>query len=168
MRCLSGQLRGFHSNLIMNAVLRHFFAKLRKSSSQLRHVCLSVYLSVRPSVSPHRTRDPTRSNFMKFMYFSKISPQNSSFFEIYYECRAWALFATLWKTTLSFRHVCLSVYLSARPFVHEDRTRLPLEEISWSLCIFRKSVHKIQVSLKYNQNYGYFTWRPIYIYIYLW
>jgi len=32
------------------------------------------------------------------------------------------------------------------------------------LRTFRKSVHKIQVSLKSNRNKGYFTWRPIYIF----
>jgi len=31
--------------------------------------------------------------------------------------------------------------------------------------IFRKSVVKIQVSSKYDKNNGYFTWRPIYIFI---
>jgi hypothetical protein len=34
----------------------------------------------------------------------------------------------------------------------------------WYLLVFRKSVHKIQVSLKPDKNNGYFTWRPIYIY----
>jgi hypothetical protein len=33
----------------------------------------------------------------------------------------------------------------------------------WYLSIFRKSVQKIQVLLKYDKNNGYFTWRPIYI-----
>jgi hypothetical protein len=33
----------------------------------------------------------------------------------------------------------------------------------WYLSIFRKSVEKIQVSLKYDKINGYFTWRPIYI-----
>jgi len=32
------------------------------------------------------------------------------------------------------------------------------------LNIFRKSVEKIQVSLKSDKNTGYFTWRPIYIF----
>ena len=34
----------------------------------------------------------------------------------------------------------------------------------WYLRIFRKSVEKINVSLKPDKNYGYFTWRPMYIY----
>jgi hypothetical protein len=33
----------------------------------------------------------------------------------------------------------------------------------WYLNIFRKSVQKIQVSLKSDKDKGYFTWRPIYI-----
>jgi hypothetical protein len=32
------------------------------------------------------------------------------------------------------------------------------------LSIFLKSVEKIQVSLKFGKNNGYFTWRPVYIY----
>jgi hypothetical protein len=32
------------------------------------------------------------------------------------------------------------------------------------LCIFLKSVEKIQASLRANKNNGYFTWRPMYIY----
>ena len=35
----------------------------------------------------------------------------------------------------------------------------------WYSRIFRKSVENIQVSLKWNKNKGYFTWRPIYIFI---
>jgi hypothetical protein len=35
------------------------------------------------------------------------------------------------------------------------------------LSIFRKSVEKIQVSLKSDKNNGYFTWRPMYIYDYI-
>ena len=34
----------------------------------------------------------------------------------------------------------------------------------WYLCIFRKSVEKIQVSLKSDKNNGYFTWRPVHIF----
>ena len=35
---------------------------------------------------------------------------------------------------------------------------------NWYLNIFRKFVQKIKVSLKSDNNNGYFTWRPIYIY----
>ena len=35
----------------------------------------------------------------------------------------------------------------------------------WYFSIFRKSVQKIQVSLKSDKNKGYFTWRPIYMFI---
>ena len=34
----------------------------------------------------------------------------------------------------------------------------------WYLSIIRKSVVKIQVSLKYDKNNGYFTYTPMYIY----
>jgi len=50
--------------------------------------------------------------------------------------------------------------------VRSKGTRLPLDRFSWNLIfeIFRKSVEKIQVSLKSDKNKGYFTWRPIYIF----
>jgi len=35
----------------------------------------------------------------------------------------------------------------------------------WCFSIFRKYVEKIQVPLKYDKNNGYFTWRPIYIFL---
>ena len=35
----------------------------------------------------------------------------------------------------------------------------------WYLRIFRKSVEKIQVSFKSDKANGYFTWRPIYIFL---
>jgi hypothetical protein len=41
----------------------------------------------------------------------------------------------------------------------------------WYLSTFRKSVEKIQVSLKYDKNNGHFTWKPMYIYdnyVHLW
>jgi hypothetical protein len=34
----------------------------------------------------------------------------------------------------------------------------------WYLSIFRISVEKKQISLKWDKNNGYFTWRPIYIF----
>jgi hypothetical protein len=36
---------------------------------------------------------------------------------------------------------------------------------TWHLRIFRKSVEKIKVSLKLDKNKGYFTWRPILIFL---
>jgi len=41
----------------------------------------------------------------------------------------------------------------------EEKTKKKKKKI-----IFRKSVEKIQVSLKYDKNNGYFTCRPMYIY----
>jgi hypothetical protein len=35
---------------------------------------------------------------------------------------------------------------------------------TWYLSVFRKSVEKIEVSLKSDKNNGYFTWRPVYIF----
>jgi len=56
------------------------------------------------------------------------------------------------------RYVCPSVYPSFRP--HET-TRHTLDGLQyneiWLLCIFRKSVQKMQASLNFDDNYGYFT-----------
>ena len=56
----------------------------------------------------------------------------------------------------------MSVGVSVRP---HGPTRLSLDGFSWNLIFenFRKSVEKIQVPLKSNNNNRYFTWRPIYI-----
>jgi len=54
--------------------------------------------------------------------------------------------------------------LSVRP---HGITRLPQDGFSLNLIFvvfFRKSVEKIQVSLKSDNNNRYFTWRPIYIF----
>jgi len=59
---------------------------------------------------------------------------------------------------------CLSVRLSARP-PHEGQHgshRTCCNEI-WYLRIFRKSIEKILVSLKSENNNGYFTLRPTYL-----
>jgi len=48
--------------------------------------------------------------------------------------------------------------MSVRPHA---TTRLPL---NGHLSIFRKTIGKIQFSLKSGKNNRYFTWRPIYIF----
>jgi hypothetical protein len=60
-----------------------------------------------------------------------------------------------------------TLILSLRPSVCPyATTRLPLNGFSWNLIlsVFRKSVQRIQVSLKSDKNNGHFTWRPIYTY----
>jgi hypothetical protein len=66
------------------------------------------------------------------------------------------------KSGYELRHVCLS----ACPTIHMEYLGshwMDLYEI-WYLSIFWKSVKKIQVSLKFDENHGYFTLRPIYIF----
>ena len=58
-------------------------------------------------------------------------------------------------TSISF---VMFVSQSVRPHV---TTRLPMKGFLWS--IFRKSVQKIQVSLKSDMNSGHSTWRRMYI-----
>jgi hypothetical protein len=41
---------------------------------------------------------------------------------------------------------------------------VPAGQIIWKLRIFQRFVDKIQVPLK-SDNYGYYTWKPIYIYV---
>jgi len=56
--------------------------------------------------------------------------------------------------------------LSVRPSLHTElgSNWSDFREI-WFLSIFRKSVQKIQVSLKSKKNSGYFTWRRIHFFI---
>ena len=58
--------------------------------------------------------------------------------------------------------VCLSVCLSVR-MQQLGSQWTDFYEILY-LSIFRKSIDKIQISLKSYKNNTYFTWRPIYIY----
>jgi len=56
---------------------------------------------------------------------------------------------------------CLSVRLSARNNL-ALAGRILMKFGIW--LFFRKSVKKIQISLKSNKKKGYFAWRPIYIF----
>jgi hypothetical protein len=64
-------------------------------------------------------------------------------------------------------YVCLSVCLSVRPSARMQQLGshwTDFHEI-WYLHIFRESVQKIHVPLKYGKNNGgYFTWRPLDMY----
>jgi hypothetical protein len=67
------------------------------------------------------------------------------------------------KATISFGlSVCPSICLSICMEQHGSHWT-EFYKI-WYLRIFRKSVQKIQVSLKSHKNNRYFTWRPMYIY----
>ena len=71
-------------------------------------------------------------------------------------------FAKLRKATISF---VMPVRLSVRP---HRTTRLPLDGFSWNLIfedITKIYLEKIKVSLKSDNNNGYCTCRPIYIFI---
>jgi hypothetical protein len=56
---------------------------------------------------------------------------------------------------------------SVRPSFRMKQLGTQRTDFHWSLhlIIFRKSVEKIQVSLKPDKNDGYFTWRPIYVHL---
>ena len=66
------------------------------------------------------------------------------------------------KSNWQLRHVCLSVRPSFR-IEHLCSHWRDFHDI-WCLSIFRKYVEKIQVSLKYDENNGYFIRRPISIF----
>ena len=67
-------------------------------------------------------------------------------------------FAKLRKKTISFA-------MSVRPSAWNKSvpTRRIFYDV-WYLSILRKSVQKVQVSLKSNKKYRFFTWRPILIF----
>ena len=58
---------------------------------------------------------------------------------------------------------CFFVLLSALPPVPWTN-RIPQNGFPWNLIwlFWRKSVRKIKLSLRYNKNNSYFTWRPLY------
>jgi hypothetical protein len=68
-------------------------------------------------------------------------------------------FEELRKVTISF---VMSVCLSVR--VEQLGSHWTKFHENWYLRIFRKSVEKIQDSLKSDENDGHFTWRSMYIY----
>jgi len=61
-------------------------------------------------------------------------------------------FLIISKSDYWLRHVCPSFQLTA------------WNKSAWYLSISRKTVEKIQVSLKSDKNYGYFTWILIYVF----
>jgi len=86
--------------------------------------------------------------------------KNCIIFLIY--CILLGAFAILRRATVGFvTAVLLSVYPRGTP-------RHPLDGFSWNLIFedFSK-ICWILVSLKYDKNNGYITWRPVHIYIFL-
>jgi hypothetical protein len=68
-------------------------------------------------------------------------------------------FAILWKETMRFvMSVCPSVRIEQL-----GSHWMNFHEI-WYLNMYRKSLEKIQVSLKSDKHNGHFTWRPIHIF----
>ena len=86
---------------------------------------------------------------------------------------AWSPYRLRYPAPTSFSHFrrvrkkmrksTISCVLSVCPY---GTTMLPLNGLSydWYISILRKSVEKIQVSLKFYTNKGYFKWGPIYIF----
>jgi len=66
-------------------------------------------------------------------------------------------FAKLRKVTISFlMSVCLSIHMEQ------------LGSLKFTFENFWKYVENVQVSLKSIKNNGYFTWRPMHVYDYIW
>jgi len=63
----------------------------------------------------------------------------------------------------TLRTATVSIIMSVRP--SEWNNSAPSGPIFWKLIFFLKSVQKVRSSLKFNKNNGYFTWRPIHIFI---
>jgi len=79
-------------------------------------------------------------------------------------CKILGAFAKLRKATISF---VMPGPLSFRPPSRMEQLGSLRTDFydRWYLNIFRKSFERIQVSLKSNKKNGYFTWRPICIFI---
>ena len=65
----------------------------------------------------------------------------------------WGTFTTLQKATISL--ACLSVHMEQLG----SHCCMDFHDI-WYMNIFRIYVRKVKVRLKYDNNNGYFTWRP--------
>jgi hypothetical protein len=142
---------------------RHFGSRfmiiIEKPSTQAWYIVWKVLYISRVTVQWRHKRlaQATANNFLT--YKQVISLVSSLLFV--FRCRpSWytilSAFAKLRKTTISF-------VMSVCP---HGTTRLPLKGFSREgyLNIFRKSVQKIQVSSKSDQNNWCFTWRSIYIF----
>jgi hypothetical protein len=69
-------------------------------------------------------------------------------------------FSIFWRVAKQPK-VAITIVMSVRP---DGTTRPPLGRFFMKLNIFRKSIEKIQVSLKSDTNNGYFPRRPMHIY----
>jgi hypothetical protein len=87
------------------------------------------------------------------MFFFPIVPRKTSNW-IYETCLFWARSQNCEKRLLNWS--CLSVRTEQLGSHWKD-----FHEI-WCLCIFRKSVSKLQAPLNADRYNGYCTWRPIY------
>jgi hypothetical protein len=65
------------------------------------------------------------------------------------------------------RKATINLAMSVRPSVRMEQLGSHWTDFHemWHLSIFRKFVEKFQYSLKSDKNDGYFTWRPIYIFL---
>jgi hypothetical protein len=65
------------------------------------------------------------------------------------------------------RKASIRFIMSGRLFVRMEKLGTHWTDFheTWYLRVFRKSIEIIQVSSKSEENNGYFTWRPIYIFI---
>ena len=87
----------------------------------------------------------------------------------YLLCRAWRWLIRvetcgLWENKISFLGTFAKLRLCPSVRIEQLGSHwTDFHEILY-LRVLRKSVEKIQVSLKPNKNYGFFAWRPLYIY----
>jgi hypothetical protein len=94
---------------------------------------------------------------VRFFCFIALSLPFAASFRVFLSF--FSAFAKLRKTTISF-------IMSVRPPVRMEQIGSHWTNFHefWYLSIFRKSVEKVQVSLKSDKKKGYFTWRPIYVF----
>ena len=102
--------------------------------------------NILPSLTGHEKSSALEMNYETLVFF--------------YRVLVFVLLGALDKlrrVAIDFVSICPSSWKNSAPHLTD------FHEISY-LCIFRQSVHKIQVSLKSDKNNGYFTWRPMYIF----
>ena len=141
-------------SIVREYLAYHWDPSLNTDSTTKRDVLPYV---MQPAVStPYGsiTWAHTYGRYVTNMTIAKLSPQ-SIFSSLIFQVRS-----------QNCENRVLASVMSVRPSVRMEQLGSHWTDLdeTWYLNIFRKSVHKIQVSLNPKKNNGYFTWRRFHIY----
>jgi hypothetical protein len=78
-----------------------------------------------------------------------------------FSCTTLSLF---FRCISKMQNTTISLVMSVCPSTWSNSAQTGRMFMKSDISVFRKSFQKIQVSLKFDNNNRYFTWRPVYIY----